>query len=60
MIFPQIYLKDGQALTLNPGSPHPKSLSQNGRGTLKNVAPLRPWWEKGLGDEGLGISSHEI
>jgi hypothetical protein len=33
------------------GCPHPKSLSQSGRGTL-NPAPLRPFWEKGLGDEG--------
>ncbi len=32
-------------------SPHPKSLSQAGRGTL-NPAPLLPFWEKGLGDEG--------
>jgi hypothetical protein len=32
-------------------SPHPKSLSQRGRGTL-NLAPLLPFWEKGLGDEG--------
>ena len=32
-------------------SPHPKSLSQSGRGTL-NPAPLLPFWEKGLGDEG--------
>jgi len=32
-------------------SPHPKSLSQKGRGTL-NPAPLLPLWEKGLGDEG--------
>jgi hypothetical protein len=30
---------------------HPKSLSQGGRGTL-NPAPLLPFWEKGLGDEG--------
>ena len=32
-------------------SPHPKSLSQSGRGTLNSV-PLLPFWEKGLGDEG--------
>ncbi len=32
-------------------SPHPKSLSQGGRGTL-NPAPLLPFWEEGLGDEG--------
>jgi len=32
-------------------NPHPKSLSQSGRGTL-NPAPLLPFWEKGLGDEG--------
>ncbi len=32
-------------------SPHPKSLSQSGRGTL-NPVPLLPFWEKGLGDEG--------
>ena len=31
--------------------PHPKSLSQVGRGTL-NPAPLLPKREKGLGDEG--------
>ena len=35
----------------NLEDPHPKSLSQNGRGTL-NLAPLLPSWEKGLGDEG--------
>ncbi len=29
----------------------PKSLSHLGRGTL-NPAPLLPFWEKGLGDEG--------
>jgi hypothetical protein len=36
--------------------PLPKSLSQGGRGTLKDnmfdLAPLLPAWEKGLGDEG--------
>ena len=32
-------------------SPHPKSLSQNGRGTL-NPVPILPFWENGLGDEG--------
>jgi hypothetical protein len=36
--------------------PLPKSLSQSGRGTLKghilDLAPLLPFWEKGLGDEG--------
>jgi len=33
--------------------PHPKSLSQAGRGTLKGfTTPLLPFWEKGLGDEG--------
>ncbi len=31
--------------------PHPKSLSQPGRGTL-NLAPLLPFWEKGLGAGG--------
>ncbi len=47
--FPQV------GLTLESSSqfwsPHPKSLSQAGRGTL-NPAPLLPTWEKGLGDEG--------
>lgn len=37
-------------------SPHPKSLSQEGRGTLK-LAPLLPKWEKGLGDEGQQIQT---
>ncbi|XGB40001.1 MAG: hypothetical protein LVT47_04180 [Cyanobacteria bacterium LVE1205-1] len=32
-------------------SPHPKSLSQRGRGTL-NLVPILPFWENGLGDEG--------
>ncbi|XGB39091.1 MAG: hypothetical protein LVT47_13365 [Cyanobacteria bacterium LVE1205-1] len=32
-------------------SPHPKSLSQSGRGTLNPVL-LLSFWEKGLGDEG--------
>ena len=32
-------------------SPHPKSLSQNRRGTL-NPVPLLSFWENGLGDEG--------
>jgi len=32
-------------------SPHPKSVSHSGRGTL-NPVPLLPFWEKGLGDEG--------
>jgi uncharacterized protein (DUF433 family) len=32
-------------------SPHPKCLSQSGRGTL-NPVPLLLFWEKGLGDEG--------
>jgi len=33
--------------------PHPKSLSQEGRGERDfNPAPLLPFWEKGLGDEG--------
>ena len=32
-------------------SPHPKSFFQEGRETL-NPAPLLPFWEKGLGDEG--------
>ena len=32
-------------------SPHPKSLSQSGRGTL-NPVPFLSFWEKGLGDEG--------
>ena len=39
--------------TTFPNSPHPKSLSQSGRGTLSTLAPLLPLWEKGLGDEGL-------
>jgi hypothetical protein len=33
-----------------PQSPHPKSLSQSGRGTLRNLAPLLLPWEKGVGD----------
>ncbi|BAU43876.1 hypothetical protein O77CONTIG1_03708 [Leptolyngbya sp. O-77] len=32
-------------------NPHSKVLSQSGRGT-SNPAPLLPFWEKGLGDEG--------
>jgi len=36
-------------------NPHPKSLSQDGRGTLKYLAPLLPAWEKGLGDEGKPV-----
>jgi hypothetical protein len=32
-------------------NPHPKSLSQSGRGTF-NPAPLLLFWERGLGDEG--------
>jgi hypothetical protein len=35
-----------------PNPPHPKSLSQSGRGTLRNLSPLLLSWEKGLGDEG--------
>jgi len=31
-------------------SPHPKSLSHSGRGTL-NPVTLYPFWEKGLGDK---------
>jgi hypothetical protein len=44
-------------------SPHPKSLSQAGRGTL-NPAPLRPFWAEGLEDEGkfakVGCSSARL
>jgi cobyrinic acid a,c-diamide synthase len=35
-------------------SPHPKSLSQRGRGTL---TPLLPLWEKGPGDEGNQLTN---
>ncbi|MEM8639910.1 MAG: hypothetical protein AAGG51_14010, partial [Cyanobacteria bacterium P01_G01_bin.54] len=35
-------------------SPHPKSLSQAGRGTL-NPAPLLLFWVMGLGDEGDAV-----
>ncbi|XGB40248.1 MAG: hypothetical protein LVT47_06025 [Cyanobacteria bacterium LVE1205-1] len=42
---------EGRSGTSQFYSPHPKSLSQNGRGTL-NPVPILPFWEKGLGDEG--------
>jgi hypothetical protein len=35
--------------------PHPKSLSQDGRGTTLRL-PFSQIWEKGLGDEGFFFS----
>ncbi len=37
-------------------SPHPNSLSQNGRGSW-NLVPLLPKREKGLGNEGWKIET---